>query len=375
MKFLDNFIQPRKSYRNVGMFPVGASALQHMFDGNDSSRSSGSAKLTANVTVTTTNGNGKNDVDGVLSQFYHMNQFGHGNLVVKREEDCTNGHVPTMGDGQTNMPSSSSSIVSQESMAAIHGNCSLDDSIQMRKRRRTINNGNGEDVQSTNGLTNTNRLLAKDRLKSDDEGDDELEAEDEDDRHINDNNASARQSTPIPPEFLYSFYQQQHRQLHMQQQKLQQQQQTPPPPSPNMPRLRSKPPSTEQLDTSASTFSNPGDFLHSLYQQTAMARQTRSSEQLLGELVTSELLKMSKERKRIVQKKILEILFFDDDWLLHAKRLTDPISISFLQFIFYKTEKVLLNSIHSFYITYKNRQIIKMLMHFVTPFKRWRSNV
>ncbi|BFG05223.1 uncharacterized protein DMAD_04011 [Drosophila madeirensis] len=38
----------------------------------------------------------------------------------------------------------------------------------------------------------------------------------------------------------------------------------------------------------------------------------RLSEHLLGELVTSELLKMNKERKKSAQKRILEILFFDD---------------------------------------------------------------
>ncbi|XP_067634022.1 putative uncharacterized protein DDB_G0285119 [Eurosta solidaginis] len=38
----------------------------------------------------------------------------------------------------------------------------------------------------------------------------------------------------------------------------------------------------------------------------------RTSEHLLGELVTTELLKMSKERRKHVQKRILEILFFDD---------------------------------------------------------------
>uniref|UniRef100_W8C611 Uncharacterized protein n=1 Tax=Ceratitis capitata TaxID=7213 RepID=W8C611_CERCA len=38
----------------------------------------------------------------------------------------------------------------------------------------------------------------------------------------------------------------------------------------------------------------------------------RSSEHLLGELVTTELLKMTKERRKTVQKRILEILFFDD---------------------------------------------------------------
>lgn len=54
----------------------------------------------------------------------------------------------------------------------------------------------------------------------------------------------------------------------------------------------------------------PNDFLYPFYQHAQ--RQIRNSEQLLGELVTSELLKMTKERKRIAQKKILEILFFDD---------------------------------------------------------------
>ncbi|ALC41442.1 CG7745 [Drosophila busckii] len=38
----------------------------------------------------------------------------------------------------------------------------------------------------------------------------------------------------------------------------------------------------------------------------------RSSEHLLGELVTTELLKMNKDRRKNVQKRILEILFFDD---------------------------------------------------------------
>lgn len=39
---------------------------------------------------------------------------------------------------------------------------------------------------------------------------------------------------------------------------------------------------------------------------------SRSSEELLGELVTSELMKMSGDRKKYVQKKILQLLFFDD---------------------------------------------------------------
>ncbi|XP_060659222.1 putative uncharacterized protein DDB_G0277255 [Drosophila nasuta] len=73
------------------------------------------------------------------------------------------------------------------------------------------------------------------------------------------------------------------------------------------------------------------DFLFQLYQQLPQQAGTshassfgkfqtppnppsvhRSSEHLLGELVTTELLKMSKDRRKNVQKRILEILFFDD---------------------------------------------------------------
>lgn len=67
-----------------------------------------------------------------------------------------------------------------------------------------------------------------------------------------------------------------------------------------------------EMDNMQRSPSFPNDFLYPFYQHAQ--RQIRNSEQLLGELVTSELLKMTKERKRIAQKKILEILFFDD-WL------------------------------------------------------------
>ncbi|TMW41916.1 hypothetical protein DOY81_013004 [Sarcophaga bullata] len=92
---------------------------------------------------------------------------------------------------------------------------------------------------------------------------------------------------------------------------------------------------------SSNMFSSNADFLFQLYQQLPQHHHThqqqhnsnvgpsqqfnkfqvpptpqptlqRSSEHLLGELVTTELLKMSKERRKNVQKRILEILFFDD---------------------------------------------------------------
>ncbi|XP_037952661.1 putative uncharacterized protein DDB_G0277255 [Teleopsis dalmanni] len=77
-------------------------------------------------------------------------------------------------------------------------------------------------------------------------------------------------------------------------------------------------------------FPSNADFLFQLYQQLPHQQQTQSSQQsfnkfsapqshqqrcsehLLGELVTTELLKMSKERRKTVQRRILEILFFDD---------------------------------------------------------------
>ncbi|KAL9874539.1 uncharacterized protein ACN427_012995 [Glossina fuscipes fuscipes] len=91
-----------------------------------------------------------------------------------------------------------------------------------------------------------------------------------------------------------------------------------------------------QLSNQASNmFPSNADFLLHLYQQLPQQQQQqnnvqqnhqfgkfqvpqtppppqRSSEHLLGELVTTELLKMSKERRKNVQKRILEILFFDD---------------------------------------------------------------
>lgn len=286
MKFLDNFIQPRKSYRNVSIFPGGgASSMQHMFDGNESSRSSSSAKMTA-----PTNGHGKNDVDDVLSQFYHMNQFTH--AMVKHEE---NEMTPLRDAAANKMPSSSSSIVSQASPATMLSNGmhtnEMDETLQVRKRRRTATS-----IIDSNGMPHSNHLHQTDTTLASDNDDDVDGEDEEEERNASSNNddATGHQPSPIPTDFLYPFYQQQ-----------QQQQRS----------LR-KSTSNEHTDAASSTFPNPGDFFHTLYQQAAVARQTRTSEQLLGELVTTELLKMSKDRKKIAQKKILEILFFDDDWLI-----------------------------------------------------------
>ncbi|KAH8369923.1 hypothetical protein KR093_001484 [Drosophila rubida] len=87
----------------------------------------------------------------------------------------------------------------------------------------------------------------------------------------------------------------------------------------------------QQQQQHQNMFPANSDFLFQLYQQLPQQAGTshasnfgkfqsppnppsvhRSSEHLLGELVTTELLKMSKDRRKNVQKRILEILFFDD---------------------------------------------------------------
>lgn len=89
----------------------------------------------------------------------------------------------------------------------------------------------------------------------------------------------------------------------------------------------------QQQQQQQNMFSSNTDFLFQLYQQlphqpgsshshsssfgklqtpSNPSTMQRSSEHLLGELVTTELLKMNKDRRKNVQKRILEILFFDD---------------------------------------------------------------
>lgn len=272
MKFLDNFIQPRKSYRHVGLFPSPSAVLQHTFDGNESSKSSSSVQIV--------NAHLNNDNDDAYPQYYHLNQFAHANLVVKHEENAQHPIDSHKNDNHSsttnNMPSSSSSIISQESPAmTILSNSTtneVDEMRQMRKRRHS----NSISVSDSNNLNinNHEKQILNNHLSDNDEP-----------NSINNDGGSGHQSpSTIPTDFLYPFYQ-------------------------HSSRTRK---TNEHLDANASTFPNPADFLHPFYQQMA-TRQVRHSEQLLGELVTSELYKMSKDKKKRVQKKILEILFFDDE--------------------------------------------------------------
>lgn len=273
MKFLDNFIQSRKSYRQVSQLFTSPSGMQS-YDGNESSKSNGSMRLV---------GSGhhmNNDLEDAFPQYY-LNQFPHANLVVKSEESLLSDSHRKKNEIQSrnnNMPSSSSSIASQESPATLNSTSTtheIDDSSVTRKRRRTTSTNISERNDSHN--TNQNQILNNNL------------SDNEDDHNSNDM-ASRHRNSPInnvPTEFLYPMYEQ------------------------NSTRNQRRP-TTEHANPTSSTFPNPVDLLHPLYQQ-AIARQFRNSEQLLGELVTSELMKLPKDRKKIVQRKILEILFFDDD--------------------------------------------------------------
>lgn len=282
MKFLDNFIQSRKSYRQVSqLFTSPSSALQS-FDGNESSKSSSSMRLVG--------GHLNNDLDDTFPQYY-MNQFPHANLVVKHEEGFGSDSHQKPNDMQmtnNNMPpSSSSSIASQESPATLISNSTtheLEDSTMTRKRRRTTSTSISErnNSHNLNHMERTHDTHQKQILNN--------LSENEEDHNTNDD-ASDHQSSSInnvSNDFLYPLYEQQQS-------------------------LRAhKTAATEHANSTSSTFPNPVDLLNPFYQQ-AIARQFRSSDQLLGELVTSELMKMPKDRKKVVQRKILELLFFDDE--------------------------------------------------------------
>lgn len=168
-----------------------------------------------------------NGTDEAYRQFYQR-------LHVREPEKIDDlRHIPASAPDlikteHNNMPSSSSSLVSQPSPLAVSGHGEMLDDVDSQKRRRT---SIIDQVQQNNHQQSDN-----DEQSSADVGDSEIDLQ---------------RSPSFPSDFLYPFYQ------HAQ-------------------------------------------------------RQIRNSEQLLGELVTSELLKMTKERKRIAQKKILEILFFDD---------------------------------------------------------------
>lgn len=284
MKFLDNFIQPRKSYRHVGhMFTTLSSMNLNILDGSDSCKSSLKVMGTHNT-------DGLEDT--FPQQFYHhLNQLSQAQMIVKSEV-----HEPEPPDQlnksdergndighqshHNNMPSSSSSIISQESPATMISNSTTTETDDN-------NTGDGPKRRRTNSIidTNSSSLRQSHQQQSLNNHSSSFD-NDEHSSTNNDDTSGGHQSPNAHPDFLYPYYQHS---------------------------LRThKSSESVNLDNSSATFPTPNDFMHPFYSQAVAARTVRNSEQLLGELVTSELLKMSKDRRKHVQKKILEILFFDD---------------------------------------------------------------
>lgn len=180
----------------------------------------------------------------------------------------------TTGSSSSSLASSMASPLNGSS----HHHDTLNDSSRLTKRRRSsvsippasLTASNNTHSASVNKISTTTTSSNNINLLSEDD-------DDEDDRESPNNGVGGRMRSPsFPTDFLYPFYQ--HATSHAQHQRQQQQ------------HLR------QQTTTTANVAVPP----------------VRNSEQLLGELVTSELLKMSKERRKVAQKKILKVLFFDD---------------------------------------------------------------
>lgn len=257
MKFLDNFIQPRKSYRNVGhLLPSPSNSQHNILDGHDESSAERSMSMTAMASYHGTAGGGSSEhlqqysdghnsninVENAYQYYYQMQQR---QQELRKSADTDHRHIPPPApdlikmEHAMNVASSSSSMMSSQPSPTQANDCSsaIDDTDQKRRRTSTLeqsmNNQNLSDAEDRSSITND--------IDGDNNGGGGGDTA----------SNNLHRSPQFPNDFLYPFYQ--HAQRHI-----------------------------------------------------------RNSEQLLGELVTSELLKMSKDRKKIAQKKILEVLFFDD---------------------------------------------------------------
>lgn len=175
----------------------------------------------------------------------------------------------TTGSSSSSLGSSMASPLNGSSQHEI-----LDDSNRLSKRRRSSVSIPAANLTASNNLHNTTSNHKIPTITYNNKNNPQLSEDDDDDDQDSPSNGGGRMRSPtFPAEFLYPFYQ--HATTHAQHQRQQQQ--------------------------------------HNMRQQAAtVLPPIRNSEQLLGELVTSELLKMTKERRKLAQKKILKVLFFDD---------------------------------------------------------------
>lgn len=304
MKFLDQHIQPRKSYRNVSSFLTSGGSSYSEYN-MDSSRSNGSIKnnypnyhenMFVGNNLTDLNGSGgSSTVKTEPEQAFR--EFAAALASQQNQQAQFYNHIPPS-------VSSSSSMKSPQSSSCSGNNDNNDpgtsDNMQMQQKKPRVQNDdilnstpfpnqqhNSQPTQNDqNQIVNPNNNYNSPRIGKQDSvldssDDNECISEPPDivQPHVNSHNLSGN--------------------------------------VPNHNNLNGRNSNNSQENiaaaaAAAASFQN-NDFLFQLSQHLpSHLRQIRSSEQLLGELVTAELIKMSKDRRRTAQKKILEILFFDD---------------------------------------------------------------
>lgn len=306
MKFLDQHIQPRKSYRNVSNYLASPHAGGSSFaDFNmDSSRSNGSMKNNyPNYHDNMFVGNSLTDLNGA-----------NGTATVKTEpEQAFREFAAALASQQSQPPpfynhipasvSSSSSLKSPPSSSCSGNNDNSEpngtDTMSHQKKPRVENDvtmhstpfqqqhqqqqqHHPSATESSNlGINSFKSTVKNDVLDSSDDNECIDEPPDIVPSHVNTNSHHTSNNVSNHNNLNGNASQNSHESL-------------------------------AAAAAAAATFHN-NDYLFQLAQHMpSNLRQIKTSEHLLGELVTAELLKMTKERRKTVQKKILGILFFDD---------------------------------------------------------------
>ncbi|XP_055921508.1 ras-interacting protein RIP3 [Eupeodes corollae] len=385
MKFLDQHIQPRKSYRNVSSFLTSPNASNSFCEYNmDSSKSNSSMKNHSfnaqqhhqqqlqhqqqqqsqslsypqeNIIKTEEDPTFRDFVAAVASQSQHLQQINahhassfNPSMMASPSDNGGNHHIsniippPIQQQSVDNYDQfrASEQGASASGAANVGNGVASSTSSSMKSPLSSSppppppvtanNNASSELSDEQNFATNSSgNSMKKARVQVSNQY---LDTSDSDDSPLSSmRHAKMLNDSKHAVQHLHQSHQ--HHQQQQQQQILQQQQKHQQQynkmfnnPSRNMNSLNHTP-----AAASGGLYPSSNDFLFSLYQQmspaaaaavvqqerninaaaaVASTSSARSSEHLLGELVTSELLKMNKDRRKTVQKRILEILFFED---------------------------------------------------------------
>lgn len=387
MKFLDQHIQPRKSYRNVSGFLTSPNASNSFCEYNmDSSKSNSSMKNhpfiaqqqqqqqsqslpypPENAIKTEEDPTFRDFVAAVASQSQHLQQMNQSHHQPFNPASM----IAAMGNGQQHNGNILSPTMQQQQQQH-----SVDGYEQYRSNEQNASAsgmanvaGNGVPSSTSSSMksplsssppppppVNTNNNHASSELSDDQNfganssGNSMKKARVQmsnkylpDTSDSDDSPASTMRHAKMLSDNKHAVQQHLHQSQQQQQQILQQQQQKHQQQynkmfnnaSRNMNAINHTPSAAQAAAAAAAgLYPSSNDFLFSLYQQMSPAAAAaavqqqerninaaasiastsspRSSEHLLGELVTSELLKMNKDRRKTVQKRILEILFFED---------------------------------------------------------------